>query len=178
MREPSRLHPDDLMALAEMVAGRVAALLQGEESPSALLTAAEVAERYGVSAGWVRSNADRLGVVRLGDGARPRLRFPAAAVAEALSASSGSGRSKVSESPAPPANTNRRRPTAMGTGVDLLPVRGFNTPPNSKTGGHRANGPALTPENGLQRDSQATPRGRAISLDRPGSGREEPRNGS
>jgi hypothetical protein len=176
MREPARLHPDDLTALAEMVAGRVAALLQGESAP-ALLTAAEVAERYGVSADWVRSNADRLGVVRLGDGARPRLRFPAAAVAEALNASPGSGRSKVSESPAPPANATRRRPTAMGTGVDLLPVRGFNTPPNSKTGGHRANGPALSPENGLQRDSQATPRGRAISPDRPGSGSEE-RNGT
>lgn len=88
MREPARLHPDDLTALAEMVAGRVAALLQGESAP-ALLTAAEVGERYGVSADWVRSNADRLGVVRLGDGARPRLRFPAAAVAEALSASPG-----------------------------------------------------------------------------------------
>lgn len=178
MREPARLHPDDLTALAEMVAGRVAALLHGEERPPALLTAVEVAERYGVSADWVRSNADRLGVVRLGDGARPRLRFPAAAVADALNASPGGGRSKVSESPAPPANRTRRRPTPMGTGVDLLPVRGFNTPPNKKSGGHRANGPALSPENGLQRASQATPRGRAISPDRPGSGREEPRNGS
>jgi acyl-CoA reductase-like NAD-dependent aldehyde dehydrogenase len=49
-----------------------------------MLSAAEVAERFAVTADWARANADRLGAVRLGDGPRPRLRFDPAKVEAAL----------------------------------------------------------------------------------------------
>ena len=41
------------------------------------LDAQEVAERLGVSREWVYEHADELGARRIGNGRRPRLRFPA-----------------------------------------------------------------------------------------------------
>src|SRR4051812_34634290 len=60
----------------EAVALRVIELLRGEglESPE-LVPAGELGRRLGRSPAWVRANAERLGVVRLGDGPRPRLMF-------------------------------------------------------------------------------------------------------
>ena len=40
-----------------------------------LLTAAEVAASFGVDRSWVYAHAGELGVVRIGHGPRPRLRF-------------------------------------------------------------------------------------------------------
>ena len=49
-----------------------------------LLTAAEVAERFGVDRSWVYAHARELGVVQLGAGPRPRLRFDPAVIAQLL----------------------------------------------------------------------------------------------
>ena len=49
-----------------------------------MLSAAEVAELFGVSRRWVYENAEALGAGRLGSGARPRLRFDPDEVAERI----------------------------------------------------------------------------------------------
>jgi hypothetical protein len=62
----------------EAIARRVMQLLQEHSAVPArarLVSATEIARRFGVSRQWVYENADRLGAVRLGRGARPRLRF-------------------------------------------------------------------------------------------------------
>ena len=100
---PARLHPDDLDAVIEGTARRVIELLQADTegdvaeplSPTAgLLTAEEVARRFGVARGWVYANADALGVVRLGSGSKPRLRFDVAEVAERMRARSAGEESR------------------------------------------------------------------------------------
>ena len=67
-----------------------------------LLTAAEVAERFGVDRSWVYAHARELGVVQLGAGPRPRLRFDPAVIAQLL--------------------TPRASPIAPGA-ARLLPIR-------------------------------------------------------
>lgn len=49
-----------------------------------LISAAEVAGRWGIGRRWVYEHAEELGAIRLGAGARPRLRFDPEAVAERL----------------------------------------------------------------------------------------------
>jgi hypothetical protein len=68
----------------DLVARRVAALLGRADRSPALLTAAEVATRFGVERAWVYAHAHELGVIRLGDGPRPRLRFDPAVVEQLL----------------------------------------------------------------------------------------------
>jgi hypothetical protein len=76
----------------EAIAVRVVELLEergpGTAAGQEMITAEEVARRFGVKAAWVRRNADRLGAVRLGDGPRARLRFDPERVAAALSSRS------------------------------------------------------------------------------------------
>jgi hypothetical protein len=61
------------------VARRVVDLLLEEglvpDGRPRLLTVAQVAREYGVSADWLYANAERLGAIRLGVGPRARLRF-------------------------------------------------------------------------------------------------------
>jgi len=141
---PDRLHPADLAALADLVAERVVAGLVENRATGAdgrLLTAAEVAQRFGVSPEWVRENADRLGVVRLGDGPRPRLRYDPGRVAEALNARSVRGRSDAPNSP-PERVSRRRRSRGSGKRTGLLPVFEVDSPAKSeKAAGRRANAP-------------------------------------
>src|SRR4051794_26213047 len=85
----------------DVVARRVVALLDRAGEAPALLTAAQVARRFGVARSWVYAHADELGVVRLGDGPRPRLRFDPAVVAQVLN-------------PTVP---------AVAPGCELLPIR-------------------------------------------------------
>jgi hypothetical protein len=62
----------------EAIARGVTQLLRHDPVAAAherLVSAAEIARRFGVSRAWVYENADQLGAVRLGRGARPRLRF-------------------------------------------------------------------------------------------------------
>lgn len=102
MSEPVRLDSQSIEALAEALAPAVAALVlealdsghRGESrAPAELLTAADVAQRFNVDRGWVYTHAAELGVIRLGEGRKPRIRFDARTVAQALrtrSASEGS----------------------------------------------------------------------------------------
>lgn len=133
-------------ALVEAVARRVVELLRDEglaaPAEPRLLDAAEVAERFGVSAEWVRDHADDLGAVRLGDGPRPRLRFDADAVREALSARSGSGRSEAQGFGSTAGPRPIRGSAGSGEGVGQLPRRSVEvTALRTRTGRHRDNGP-------------------------------------
>ena len=70
--------------LAAESAARVTRLLTSVSEGDRLLTAAEVAQRFGVNRGWVYAHAGDLGVVRLGAGPRAPLRFDPATVAAYL----------------------------------------------------------------------------------------------
>lgn len=144
MSAPGRLHPDDLAALADLVAERVLTGLAEDRRPDEeerLLTAAEVARRFRVSPEWVRENAGRLGALRLGDGPRPRLRFDLARVADELSARPVRGRSDAPDRP-PERVSRRRRSRGSGKRTGLLPVFEVDSPAKSeKAAGRRANAP-------------------------------------
>lgn len=105
-------------ATVEAIAHEVAGLLRDREEPRArgLLTAGQVAERFGVDRSWVYAHAHQLGVVRLGFGRRPRLRFDPAVVAQHLLAT-------PTQPPATAAAT-----TTAGS-VPLLPIRSRPTCP-------------------------------------------------
>jgi hypothetical protein len=129
-----RMHSDDLAVLADLIAERVAARLGAAprlEAAPTLLTAAEVAQRHGVSPAWVRENADRLRVIRLGNGPRPRLRFDAEKVAAALTPCEPSKRSSPEKSASGRA---RRRPAQLrsGSGPGVLPVFMLDSPESDK----------------------------------------------
>ena len=68
----TRLHPDDLERLAELVAPRIAEALADQLRPatSELVDANELANRLAVTAEWVRDHAAELGAVPLGNGRR------------------------------------------------------------------------------------------------------------
>ncbi len=78
-----RLDADSIDALAR----RLSELLAEREirpPERGLISAAAVAERWGVSRRWVYDQAERLGARRLGAGSRPRLRFDPDEVAEQI----------------------------------------------------------------------------------------------
>lgn len=60
--------------IAESVAQRVLELIDNHQTYG-LVDAAELAAVLGVDRGWVYEHGEQLGVIRLGDGPRPRLRF-------------------------------------------------------------------------------------------------------
>jgi hypothetical protein len=98
----------DTMTL-QALAREVTRLLARSAQPDALLTARQVATRFNVDRGWVYAHADELGVIRLGNGPRPRLRFDPAVVAQRL---------LIAAAPASP-----RRPAApASTTAPLLPI--------------------------------------------------------
>lgn len=115
----------------EAIARRVVELLekrglQGRE----LVDAAELARRLGIERSWVYSHAIELGAVKLGNGAKPRLRFDPEVAARVLQ--------RVGEGPAadPPARSGKRAGQPQGvekTAVRLLPIRpqGENEPPSA-----------------------------------------------
>jgi hypothetical protein len=118
--EDSRNEPGAIVGLdqasIDTIARHVVEILRDESlaTTSKSWTAAEVAARFGVSRSWVYENAERLGAIRLGDGARPRLRFDRERVREVLQ---GGQRSKS----APRAVSSSRKWIAGG---DLIPIRG------------------------------------------------------
>jgi hypothetical protein len=79
-----RLAPESIEALA----CRLAELLRPDDrqagAPQRLISAATVAEWWGVDRRWVYDHADQLGARRLGAGKRPRLRFDPDDVAERI----------------------------------------------------------------------------------------------
>jgi len=102
-------------ASIEAIAVRVVELLHEQQaSPNRMLSATEVASRYGVSRSWVYENAARLGAVRLGTGPRPRLRFSVTEVSARLEVLRAE-----EHAPAPP-----RRQTHWIDAADLIPIRG------------------------------------------------------
>ena len=101
---------DTLANLAERME-RIEARLP-EQEPE-WLSAAEVAERFGVSADFVYRNKVRLGARPLSGGPKARLRFNAAEVERALTASPPHSPAVV-----PPRRRHRR------TGSGLLPIKG------------------------------------------------------
>jgi hypothetical protein len=101
--------PDaELRRLARFIAKELEAL-QGLQPP--LLTAAEVAEQYGLGCGWVYKHAHELGGQRMGNGPKARLRFRARDVQARLSELQAGG----DETPRP-GPSGRRQP------VELLPI--------------------------------------------------------
>jgi hypothetical protein len=159
---PGRLHPDDLAALADLIAERVLAGLAEDCPPRDeewLLTAAEVARRFDVSPAWVRDNAERLGGLRLGDGPRPRLRFDPERVAEELSARPVRGRSDESDRP-PERASKRRRSRGSGKRTGLLPVFEVDSPAKSeKAAGRRSNAPGPATRNTASPRTERTRQG-------------------
>jgi hypothetical protein len=117
-----RLHPEDLEILADLIAGRLADRLDGIRPAPQLVDAAEVARRFGVSPDWIYEHSSELGVIRLGDGPRARLRFDPAKVAEALGAGERPGRSAKPSTT--PGRRRRRAKSTDTTGASLLPIRG------------------------------------------------------
>lgn len=95
-------------ASLQALAQEVARLLGADTEPDGLLTARQVAARFNVDRGWVYAHADELGVIHLGNGPRPRLRFDPAVVAQRLVIA------------AAPAGT--RRPAMPTSATRLLPI--------------------------------------------------------
>ncbi|HKO38856.1 MAG TPA: hypothetical protein VJU14_10855 [Solirubrobacterales bacterium] len=116
---PSRLHPEDIAAIADAVAERLRS--SAASSTAGLVDVAEVARRFGVSRDYVYDNADRLGVIRIGTGARPRLRFDPAIVAERLTRCSDS-RESEQRKPASRAKPRTTGGTNGQNGPRFLPI--------------------------------------------------------
>ena len=87
----------------------VSSLVYVVDGKTGWVDAAELARRFGVSRDWVYDNAERLGVIRLGDGPKARMRFDPAIAAQRLSA----------PGPQPPPSPKR----STGPSVELLPIR-------------------------------------------------------
>lgn len=106
---------EHLEALAVRVADLLAERLDATLAAPApvLLDPKEVARRLGVSRDYVYEHCDELGVIRLGDGPRARLRFDPRRVA-------------AYEAAGPPAPPPRRapRPRRHTDRADLLPIAG------------------------------------------------------
>jgi len=99
-----RLAPESIEALATALAEALGEETKGSgtEGGPQIISAAEVAERWGVSRRWVYVHAEALGVRRPGRGRRPRLHFDPSEVAERLGVPRPAG-----------AQSDRRRLTAM-----------------------------------------------------------------
>ncbi len=111
----------------EAIARRVVELLEKRGFQSReLVDAAELARRFGIERTWVYSHAIELGAVKLGSGAKPRLRFDPEVAARIL-------RRAGEESAAdPPTRSGERAGQPRGSGK-LLPIRGQgeNSPPSA-----------------------------------------------
>jgi hypothetical protein len=104
------LHPELIDAVArrflELV--REAGTATAADPPD-LLTVAEVAERLKMSPKWVYAHQRRLGVIKLGDGPKARLRFDPRAVEELRQPDAGPDQNGAPREQAPKAKRSRRR---------------------------------------------------------------------
>lgn len=93
-----RLAPESIEELVTRLAEALGPATAGDDPPPAgrkeqkMISAEEVSRRWGVSRRWVYEHAGQLGVRRMGEGRRPRLRFDPAEVAERLGAQRQAGR--------------------------------------------------------------------------------------
>jgi len=111
-----RLDPETV----EKIARRVVELLEARGlQQRELVDASALAKRFGIERSWVYSHAIELGAVKLGNGAKPRLRFDPEVAARVLR--------RVGEEPAadPPARSGKRAGQPQGSEgrVELLPIR-------------------------------------------------------
>lgn len=104
------LTDDQLDQLADRIADRLADRQVGQ-----LITAAELADRLGVTRDYVYEHAASLGAIRLGDGPRPRLAFRWPQVLDQLH-NTEPARPTVKPTP------RRRRPAPAST-APLLEIR-------------------------------------------------------
>ena len=118
------LTDEQLHLLASLIAEQLADRAAGE-----LIDAAELARRLGWTRERVYDNADRLGAIELGDGARPRLAFRWPQALDGLTARSRSVRSQTSQSPAAAGAGTKRPRQRLGTSTDLLPIGGSRRRP-------------------------------------------------
>jgi hypothetical protein len=88
-----------------------------ETTPDRLLKPAELAERLGTSAQWIREHTEELGGIRIGDGPRPRYLFNLDRARERLAARLNRPKSE------PPTEKRPGRHKRSSNGVPLLPVR-------------------------------------------------------
>jgi hypothetical protein len=88
-----------------------------------LVNAETLAQYLAVDRSWVYEHAEELGARRLGSGPKARLRFNIAEADERLRTCYLSRESKEAETASRAVSRPRRR-RAMGTNVDLLPIRG------------------------------------------------------
>ncbi len=137
-----QLDPEGVEALARRLAELMGAQ-EPEPRREQLMSAAEVAEWWGVARRWIYEHADELGVRRLGSGARPRLRFDPAQVAESLGDPPGwggegdvrrlprVGGDRKTDSLSPPRRAMlgrqaRKRPGRRANAPDPAPIRRRN----------------------------------------------------
>lgn len=113
-------------ASIEAIACRVAELSGGRTNPE-LMDVKGVARILGVAASWVYAHQEELGAIRLGDGARPRIRFSSLVVEEFMASRSASEESQRTEKPAPERKTTRQAQRPLGRKTPLLPIRGLQT---------------------------------------------------
>jgi len=129
----ARARPGFDAETVEAIATRVAELVLERLEPSGvsgrtLVGVDAVAEHLGVDRGWVYEHADQLGVRRLGNGSKPRLRFSLSEVDQKLATCSPSRRSEGSASDVTKPIGRRRRARRLGTTAPLLPIRGLSSP--------------------------------------------------
>jgi hypothetical protein len=117
------LTPRELL-LASAIAERVAELLRGEQPRTQLVDAATLARVLGVSRDCVYAHAVELGGQRIGAGPRGRLRFDLDRALEAWTSRSVSKESPGPESRSVVRGSTHRRRRRMGSGPELLPIRG------------------------------------------------------
>lgn len=111
---------------------------------SPMMSAAEVAEWWGIGRRWVYDHAVELGARRLGSSCRPRLRFDPDEVAECL-------REEL-RGPLGSSNTRRTSPMHGDFGADSLPrrSRAIVVGQSRKRPGRRANAPRPGAERAAQ----------------------------
>ncbi len=112
----------------EQIAQRVAALLhqRSDEQPlrqvsAGLVDASELARHLGVTRTWVYEHSNQLGAIRLGDGAKARLRFDLAVATAAVSNRSGD-RPDTGDSSRTARPAGRRRGRSPASSTPLLPI--------------------------------------------------------
>jgi hypothetical protein len=113
---PVQLAASTIDAIARRILELIDERVTAAPKPPALIDAAELARRTGLSRVWIYEHAKELGAIRFGDGPRARLRFQPEAI-ERLREDRAVRR--------PPTSSARtRRPQSRaGTDVELLPIR-------------------------------------------------------
>jgi hypothetical protein len=94
------------------------------ELPTTLVDAETVARYLAVDRDWVYAHAAELGARRLGSGPRARLRFSLPELDERLRTCFEGRESKGPPRPESKPIRRHRRSAALGTSVELLPIRG------------------------------------------------------